>query len=158
MWCKSRPAYQFPRFKRKGHPETNGSPPFSATATLPETSATDAAAITGQFPHQKLDAIKIDPLPDARGINDWQHTVKKAVAIAFNQNPHEAFAWFCEVDTAQHPESLRKPGNFAALDMKISNELVKVIKGELARSINTMEDNARQRGDMIGGREFAWHI
>ena len=105
---------------------------------------------------KEAETIKLPDFPNPETHRSWKTAACEAISAASDQ-PDAALAWILEVyrKDASH-ETLRDPGKFETLDIKLLASLSKVAKGELARQVLNFKEVEAGHERAVRGRQVLY--
>ena len=105
---------------------------------------------------KEAESIKLPDFANPETYRIWKIATREAIRAA-SDRPDEAFDWILAVyDRHAGHSSLRDPGKFVTLDMKLLAALTKVAKGELARQILNFKETEAGERRAVRGRQVLY--
>lgn len=106
---------------------------------------------------KEADFCKFEPRPTVHNYRSLFFSVKREVARV-SSKPKEGYQWMAEVEPATSLDQVSDPKGKDTFDLKVSAAYSRILHGELGAHMCLLGQEAEVTGEMLSGREIAWHV
>ena len=104
--------------------------------------------------------MRLPQYPNALTLQSWRRAVRTSATSSYEKSERaRAFVFPVESDDASFDSvAVSDSDKHRALDTKLAEALLKVVKGDLARRLAVMNESLAKRGLVLAGRQILFLI
>ena len=103
--------------------------------------------------------LKFPDQPNPAQFKHWRNTTRTSIISHLPKRAYEVLRWLLKIEQDSMTFVLLEDSEgFAALDMEVAAAGVRIVKGELGRSINIVIDDRAKQGLLTKGRQVLFMI